>query len=95
MGNLYYAPAGTDLNWGGEWISLGSTDEPCIQEMHDGEAGAEIGLSFTQSFAGTCVSLSLSVERMSAASCWLLFRQRHPRLSRIRRAYRRRSRQRH
>ncbi|MFI6228630.1 hypothetical protein ACIBCR_15115 [Micromonospora echinospora] len=92
MGTLFYAPLGTDPNSVNEWVSLGVTDEPCVQESPSGEG--DVALSFTQSFTGRCVSLSLSIERMSAASYWLLFRRRHPRLSRMRSAYRRRGRRR-
>lgn len=87
MGTLYFAPAGTTFD--GEWTPLGVTDD-CGFCPRDEDRS-----TVATSFGGRTASSTLPIGGMPAATYWLLFRLRHPNVTRLRSAYRRRSKARH
>ncbi|MEU7978248.1 hypothetical protein AB0B63_06920 [Micromonospora sp. NPDC049081] len=87
MAELLFAPVGTPVDGDG-WVPLGHTDDDGFhwsdEPTEDGDAALSLG--------GQTVRMEVPVGRFSAAVFWLLFRRRHPNVTRLRSAYRRRSR---
>jgi len=87
---LYYAPAGTSvINWT-DWVPMGAAESCQMTLADDPLTDALLGFDLH----GRCASVSFSVDRMSACSYWALFRQRHPKIGDMHRAYRRKTRRR-
>jgi hypothetical protein len=88
-GLLFTAPVGTAVDED-SWVPLGVADSCAL--AYDGDRVHDTALAFD--LHGWSASVSFRTDAISPLGYWLLLRKRHPRISAIRRAYRRKTRNR-
>lgn len=84
-GLLYYAPVGTPVG-DDAWVPLGTAEDCDVRFEYEDPLTEAL---YARDLNGHCASVSFPVGGISAYGYWVLFRRRHPKISAMRRAYRR------
>jgi len=87
-GLLSFATANTPADAEDGWVSVGAAESCEFHYDEDPLTSAPLGFDLH----GHCITVSMKVDSFSPLGYWLLFRRRHPRITAMRSAYRRKHR---